>query len=181
MTADPASNYFKLFGLSIHFDVAVSDLTERYRSLQKAVHPDRFAGSAERDRLMAVQQAANINEAYRVLKDPLARARYMLELKGLPLDDTNTQMDPAFLMEQMELREALEAVKNSDDPMTALVDVMRDLEKRRRALIDQLQTLLDGDDQNALEEARETVRKLQFIQRLEQETESMEEDLADQL
>ena len=55
-------NYFDLFGLPVDFQVDGSLLTVRYRELQKQCHPDNFATASERDRLLAVQQAARIND-----------------------------------------------------------------------------------------------------------------------
>ncbi|HKJ76321.1 MAG TPA: Fe-S protein assembly co-chaperone HscB, partial [Gammaproteobacteria bacterium] len=76
MQADFSQNYFELFGLPEGFEVDSETLSLRYRDLQRALHPDRFAGASDRERRLSVQQTARVNEAYRTLKDPLARARY---------------------------------------------------------------------------------------------------------
>jgi molecular chaperone HscB len=124
-----------------------------------------------------VQQAARVNEAFRVLKSPLARARYLLEIAGLPLDDTDTAMDPGFLMQQMELREALEGVRHSTEPFKALEQVRNEIEGAERQMIGNLGRLFDQEDRSALEQARQEVRKLQFMQRLLQEVDELEEEL----
>src|SRR6185369_5500679 len=78
-----------------------------YRDLQGRVHPDRFAASTEAERRVAMQWAALANEAYRTLRDPLERARYLLQLKGFDTgEESNTSMPTDFLMQQMEWREA---------------------------------------------------------------------------
>ena len=80
----------------------------RYRELQKVVHPDRYAASGGHSQRLSLQGATLVNEAYQTLKDPLTRAQYLLTLKEAVLDDhKHTLDDPAFLMQQMELREAL--------------------------------------------------------------------------
>ncbi len=82
-------------------------LDSRYRELQRTVHPDRFASAGEAERRLSMQQATTINEGYQTLKDPLKRGRYLLELSGYNLgDEPHTTRDTAFLMQQMELREA---------------------------------------------------------------------------
>ena len=63
-------NYFELFGLPSQFALDGSLLSSQFRELQKRFHPDNFATASERDRLMAVQKAAQINDAYQVLKNP---------------------------------------------------------------------------------------------------------------
>ncbi len=172
-----AKNHFELFGLPPTFEVEQEILALRYRELQRAVHPDRFANASEQQKRVSVQQAAQINEAVQVLKSPLLRARYLLELNGLPLDDTDTQMDTSFLMEQMELREALAEVRGNSDPFDALNRVRGDIESRERELIESLsQAFADGSSE-ALENAREKVRKMQFMQRLLSEVDELEETL----
>ena len=170
-------NHFELFDLPPGFEVEQETLALRYRDLQRAVHPDRFANASEQEKRLSVQQAAQINEAFQVLKSPLLRARYLLELSGLPLDDTDTAMDPSFLMEQMELREALAEVRGKEDPFDALNHVRDDIEGRERAMIQSLQQLFVDGSREALGSARDTVRKMQFMQRLLSEVDDLEETL----
>ncbi len=177
MEADLTSNYFELFGLPVAFAIDSEALSLRYRDLQRVTHPDRFAGASDRERRLAVQYAARVNEAFQALKSPLARARYLLELNGAPLDDRDTAMDPAFLMEQMELREALGEVRDSSDPFAELERVRNDIEGRERALIAELDPLFAQATPDALAEARERVRKLQFMSRLLDEAGDIEEEL----
>lgn len=170
-------NHFELFGLAVAFEVDQELLALRFRELQRAVHPDRFANASEQEKRLSVQQAAQINEAFQVLKSSLSRARYLLELNGLPLDDSDTQMDPGFLMEQIELREALGEVRGKADPFDALNRVRDDIEGRERELIRSLQQAFADGGREALEGARETVRKMQFMQRLLSEVDEQEENL----
>lgn len=170
-------NHFELFDLQPGFEVEQETLALRYRELQRAVHPDRFANASEQEKRLSVQQAAQINEAFQVLKSSLLRARYLLELNGLPLDDTDTAMDPAFLMEQMELREALAEVRGKEEPFDALNGVRGDIEARERALVESLRQAFADGGREALESARELVRKMQFMQRLLSEVDDLEETL----
>lgn len=171
------SNYFELFGLPVSFDVDGEALALRYRDLQRALHPDRFANASDQERRLSMQQAARVNEGFRTLKAPLVRARYLLELRGLPLDDRDTAMDSGFLMEQMELREALGDVRSAKDRFLALERVRDDIEARERLLVENLRNHFAGDDPSGLEQARQEVRKLQFMQRLLEEAADLEETL----
>lgn len=177
MNAGLTQNYFEIFGMPEHFDIDTRLLAEHYRELQKSVHPDRFASAGDRDRRLAVQQAAHINEAYHVLKSPLRRARYLLQLKGVDFDDEKeTTMDPAFLMEQMELREALAEVKGADEPFTALSNIMADIDVRTASLLSEFEDLVQQAD---LASAKSIVQKLQFMDKLKTESEGLEAELAD--
>jgi len=132
-------NHFELFGLPVAFDVDAHQLAERYRELQRASHPDRYANASDRERRLSVQHAAQVNEAFQTLKSSLRRARYLLQLKGIEFDDEKeTHLDPAFLMEQMELREALAEVKTKAEPLTSLSDIMTDINARQQAMEGQL-------------------------------------------
>lgn len=170
-------NHFELFGLEPGFELDLSNIAERYRDLQRAVHPDRFANASDQERRLSVQQAAQVNEAYQVFKSPLLRARYLLELQGITMDDTDTAMDPMFLMEQIELRESLAAVAGQNDPFAALATLRDTIDAKEKAFISNLSDAFASGEQSALESARDTVRKLQFMARLISEVEELEEEL----
>lgn len=180
MNSELSQNHFALFGLPVGFEVDADLLAERYRELQRTVHPDRYANASERDRRLSMQRAAQINEAFRALKQPLARARYLLELYGLALDDErDTHLDPAFLMEQMELRERLSEVRDAAEPLAALDVLMREIGARVREITGSLAAMFGGGQPEDLRRAKQEVQKLQFLEKLRHEAEAVEEDLAD--
>ena len=76
-----SDNYFELFGLAPRYRIDKDALEERYRAFQHRVHPDRYASASDQERRVAMQQAAQINEAYRVLGDPARRAVYDASLR----------------------------------------------------------------------------------------------------
>lgn len=177
MDPELSRNYFELFGLEVGFEFDEEILALRYRDLQRAVHPDRFVNASDQERRLSVQQASRINDGFQTLRTPLTRAKYLLEVLGIPLDDTDTAMDPGFLMEQMELREALASVRNSDDPFATLSAVRDDLEQRERALTETLRAAFADGGAEALQRARDTTRKMQFMQKLLDEATELEEEL----
>lgn len=172
---DLTQNYFQLFGLEPGFDIDEPRLAARYRELQAVCHPDRHAVAEEGQRLQAVQAAAFVNEAFTTLRQPLSRARYLLELAGVALDDEqDTQMDPAFLMEQMELREALAEARFAEDPFVELDKVgarLRELDAQ------QLQAFRQDYAARDLGAATADLRKLQFLHKLGQQLAELEEQL----
>ncbi|WP_192457361.1 co-chaperone HscB [Musicola keenii] len=168
-------DYFTLFGLPIRYDVDGSLLASRYQELQRQFHPDRFAASPERDRMLALQQAATINNAYQALKHPLKRAEYLLSLHGFDLtNEQHTLHDTAFLMEQLELREELDAIARQSDADRALTVFADQLKTMIRQRDEQMRRELDAESWNA---AADTVRKLRFFDRLQQQVEQLEEQL----
>ena len=161
-----ADDDFALLGLPRHQALDRAELDERWRRLQAEVHPDRFAAEGAAAQRVAMQWALRVNEAYRRLKDPLTRAAYLCELAGVPVEaESNTAMPPAFLMQQMQWREALEDAHGLADVQALEDEVL----KAERAQLQQVQQLLDeaGDARAAAAQ----VRALMFVQRFRQDIE----------
>lgn len=168
-------NHFELFGLPSQFKLDGSLLSSQFRELQKRFHPDNFATGSERDRLMAVQKAAQINDAYQVLKNPISRAEYILAEQGVEIrGEQQTMQDPMFLMEQMELREELEEIADSTDPESALFDFDFKVSKMYKQHLASVEQELDD---GLWAEAADRVRKLKFIAKLKNEIELVEDKL----
>ncbi|CDT42943.1 Co-chaperone protein hscB [Vibrio coralliirubri] len=168
-------NHFELFGLPLQFQLDGSLLSSQFRDLQRQFHPDKFATASERDRLLAVQKAAQINDAYQVLKNPISRAEYLLVQHGEDIrGEQQTLQDPMFLMEQMELREELEDIADSSDPEDALFAFEGKVSKMYKQQLSAIQQELDSE---AWLEAVDRVRKLKFIAKLKNEIELVEDRL----
>jgi molecular chaperone HscB len=107
--------HFELFNLAPSVDLDVAALEALHRKLAMESHPDRVSGADSHTRRLAAERSAALNDAVKVLKDPVRRAFYLLELKGVKLDTeqaaAKVKMPTDFLEEIMEQREALEAVK----------------------------------------------------------------------
>ena len=173
--ADLGKNYFELFGLPITFDLDVADLTARYRDLQRRFHPDRFASASEPERRLSLQLTAQVNAAFQTLKDPVARARYLLGLQGVDTgEDTDTAMDTAFLMEQMELRESLDEAREAADRHVRLESLRQRVDEEFEARSAQLRTHFMENSEPARRQARNLVREMQFLQKLAHEVEELE-------
>ncbi|MCW8328035.1 co-chaperone HscB [Photobacterium sp. SDRW27] len=170
-------NHFELFGLPFQFELDGGLLSTQFRELQRRFHPDNFATASERDRLMAVQKAAQINDAFQTLKNPISRAEYMLSEKKMDIrGEQKTLQDPEFLMQQMELREALEEIPEASDPEAALFDFEQQASALYKSQLVDLEQLLN---QESWEQAADAVRKLKFIVKLREEVERLEETLLD--
>lgn len=164
---DFSRNHFQLFGLTASFQLDRQALEQRYRALQAEVHPDRFAHLPETERRLSLQWATQVNTAFQTLKQPLARARYLLQLQGIEThEETNTAMPADFLMEQMEWREAIGDASMTRDTV-ALEDLSRRLQKEIRLMHETLAQQLDAEQDFA--GAALSVRKLKFMEKLDEE------------
>lgn len=173
-------NYFALFGIEESFDVDTAKLSEIYQTLQKKVHPDKFAHASSQEQLLAVQKSAQINDAYQTLKQPLKRADYMLTLRevDMPSEQASFQ-DNFFLMRQMELREMLEDIKHASDIDAAIFAANEALDVEYDSLTTKMRQQLHDNTPESNLAASENLRKLKFYQKLHIELDRLEEQLFD--
>jgi len=162
---------FELFGLPAAFELDRSQIDLQWKSLQREAHPDRFASEGAAAQRIAMQWSVRINEAYSRLKDPLKRAAYLCELNGAAVNaENNTNMPSAFLMQQMEWREALDdckALKASDAKDVALEKLLDEVDASHAQALKQIAKLIDVE-QN-FPAAVGQVRALMFIEKFAQE------------
>ena len=159
-------NHFELFNLPQGFEVDLTALDAAYREVQGRVHPDRYVSATDAEKRVAMQWATRANEAYQVLKNPQQRAAYLCELNGTPLDtESNTSMPMAFLMEQMEWREALAEARASRD-LAGLEDLERRIKVERKVRMAGIAEQLEAKE---FQHAAQGVRALMFIDKFTEE------------
>ena len=172
MPLELPQNYFELFQLPCALEVDGRQLTERYRALQRELHPDRFAAAGPQERRLAAQAAAHVNQAYRTLGDRYERATYLLSLQEVTVDgEKDTATDTDFLMRQMELREGMEALDGESE--TEAFGAR--LEQEAGALWEDFGACYAG---GSLPDARDALLKLYFYRRLQQQLQARTEQLA---
>ena len=163
---DPRHDHFALFGLPARFALDQASLEQAYRRVQAQVHPDRFAAAGAGERRVAMQWAARANEAFRTLRSPVARAAYLCERHGQPIEaESNTAMPADFLMQQMQWREELDEARGGDG--RAAQALAREVEARREAVLARVASALDERQDYA--DAAAGVRELHFIDRFRDE------------
>ena len=175
LTSSGLQNHFELFGLKPAFALDAESLERSYREIQAQVHPDRFAHAGDAERRASLQWTTRVNEAYRTLQDPVQRGRHILELQGIDVAfETNTQMPTEFLLRQLELREQLESAIGGKD--AAALDALKaNLLHSRKLLEGEIGTAIDSRKDYAA--AAELVRKLMFLQRLDEEIDRAYEEV----
>ena len=120
---------FALLGLAPTFDVDLAALERAFFERSKQLHPDRAGGASAAERVAVLSQSRALNDAYQLIKRPVPRAEYLLAHAGVTIGD-NERLDPAFLMEILELREELAEARAAGN--TALVGKLQAAMQARR-------------------------------------------------
>jgi molecular chaperone HscB len=174
---------FATLGLPRRYDIDMQELETRYRELQRALHPDKHAGAGASERRLSLEKAVAVNEAYHALKDDLRRAEALLALfqaSDPAHEPSATQpQDAEFLMQVMELREALDEAKEARDRahVEALTEEVQGQRTAARAELARVFAALEaGTSQTRLAQAASLLGRLKFFERfLEQVSAAQEE------
>lgn len=124
-------NYFELFELPVTIKIDTSKLAKKFFEQQKKYHPDFFANGTEHEQAEALEISSQLNKALKVLKNEDQTIKYVLQLKGLLVEEEKYQLPPAFLMEMMELNEEL-----GDDSANQVNSIEQELRSEVSNIID---------------------------------------------
>ena len=163
VVANPSASddYFQFFGLAQQFKIDLPALDQAYLAIQKQVHPDRHARGSDADQRLAMQMATYANTAVQTLKNPIQRGLYLCQRHGVdPQLETNTAMPVAFLMQQMEWREALD--ERAHD-LAGLEALMAEVDQSKDSILAEVAHAIDVDAD--YEKAAELLRGLLFVEK----------------
>jgi len=167
---------FATLGFEPTFELDPFELEARHRELSRALHPDRYAGRPASERQQALGRAIEVNDAARALKNPIRRAQALLVRLGHPVSETSAPAaNPAFLMEVMELREALAGARAQKD-LARVRELARDVRASQNRVTDELKQRFaaQGADFAAIEAL---LGELRYYERFLDEAGSIEDDL----
>jgi molecular chaperone HscB len=155
-----AADAFALLGLTPTFDVDVAALEKAFFERSKELHPDRFANAPAAERVVALSRSRALNDAYQILKKPIARAEYLLAQGGVTIGD-NERLDPAALMPILEDRELLaEAIQGK---RVAEIEKMQAAMQANRAR--ELELVREGFARHDLAAVKRSLILLRYIER----------------
>jgi molecular chaperone HscB len=181
LTLTRHGDYFSFFGLPRKLVVDLADLDLRFRRLSRQFHPDYFYTASGPERLASLERASYLNDAYRVLRQPLDRAEYLLKIEGLPSMGTHQDSSelPAGVLEEVfalneeldDIRAAREAGASPEQMSGRIAAARRPVEERAARQEAQLRLLFQRWDKQLDEQAPLDVRRatLESIRGLLQE------------
>lgn len=156
-------SYFDTFHLPKAYDLDAKALEKTFFELQKTMHPDKYGQKSSTEQGFSRSNSTYLNVAYRTLKDPTLRAKYLLQLEGVrALDEASKTADPALLMEVMELRERV-------DESTSVPDLQALITENRRAIDAVKQELAELYRQKAWPRMVALTNRLQYLSKVEYE------------
>lgn len=173
----PVPDYYRFLGLERKLSLDPNDLQQRFYRMSRLLHPDRYHRRTPTERQYSLEATAILNDAYRVLRDPVARAEYVLKELGFQTGgERSKDVPPELLEEVFDLNMALEELREGD------ASVRPQLEEARKKFLD-LQGEIDGrleqlylrydatGDRAVLTEIRTILNRRRYIQNLVREVE----------
>lgn len=167
-------NYFSLFSLPEQYEVDLTLLRQRYETLQRLTHPDKYVSASEQEKRMYMQKNTQVNDGWHVLQSPVLRGEHLITVRGTELpSEQETIGDTDFLMQQMELRETLASAEDK----TAFEALEREILEMHADYIDNITLLLGKQDQQSNIQAGIELSKLKFLIKLASEVKSRKQFL----
>jgi molecular chaperone HscB len=167
---------FETLGVEPRFKLDLAALEQRHRDLSRALHPDRYAGASAAERRLALGRAIDVNEAFRVLRDPIRRAEALLARAGVPVGETREpKPPPELLMEMMELREELASAAQAKD-LERVHKLAGGMRARQARVEERLgRALVDLHDEG--KDALPPLGELRYVRRFLDEVSAIEDEL----
>lgn len=163
-------NYFEIFEMPIQYALDVDQLKRTYLKKSRQYHPDYFIHASADDQATALQRTAEFNQGLKVLSDPDLRLKHLLQLRGVLEEDEKYNLEPAFLMEVMDINEQLMELEMEPNPVIA-----ETIQKQTNELLEEsyqevstlLEARIEGDyTQEALLQLKSYYFRKKYLQRI---------------
>ena len=151
-------NFFELFNIDITIDVNKSELDKKVKILQDKFHPDRYAGSSDFEKRLALQISSHVNDGYKVLSDIVLRVDYILKINNFIQDESKTINDIDFIKEQIKYSELIEDLKDNID-YQVIDNHLLEIKSQLKQIIDQVKLAFHSND---FENMWQNLSKLRF-------------------
>ena len=170
-------DYFELYGLPVTFNPDPNVIKQKFYALSKEFHPDFYINESPEKQEEVLELSTLNNKAYQVLSDPQKRLQYILDLKGMIKEGENYVLPQTFLMEMMEVNEALMELEFEPDPSKLLQvkllvdDIEKDLFDELYALTAFFENLIPEAQESALLSIKDIYYRNKYLLRIRQSLE----------
>lgn len=166
------TDYFAFYGLPVSFNPDAALIKQKFYELSKRYHPDFYINESEEKQAEVLELSTVNNKAYQVLNDPFKRLHYILELKGVLVEGENYSLPQEFLMDMMDINEALMDLQLEPDAVR-LSALKADVSGVEQGIIDEIASLTakfdeqDGDGQSdSLAAIKDLYYRNKYLQRI---------------
>jgi molecular chaperone HscB len=141
-----------LFEMPRRLWIEMNGLEQKFLQLSWKLHPDNFVNATEQERELSLKRSSELNDAYRTLRDPIARVEYLLAIEGERKEGEKKQQAPPELLEEVfELNESLDELREAKSAGEDLAELKSHLESAERNFQEKLGEV-DGQLQAAARE-----------------------------
>jgi molecular chaperone HscB len=162
--------YYDALGLEPVLSLDADELKTRFYERSRQWHPDKFSRASTKEQEKALEMTAVLNDAFRTLRDPVARAEYFLKEKGIEL---SKEAPPELLEEVFELNMVLEELRDGDDSARPQLLLARDRFLAMRDSIDEALAAAGAKSEPPLEEIRAMLNRRRYIRNLIRDVENV--------
>jgi molecular chaperone HscB len=142
-------NYFEIFGMPRKLWIEMPGLEQKFLQLSWKLHPDNFVNATEIERELSLKRSSELNDAYRTLRDPVARVEYLLGIEGARKEGQQKQQAPPELLEEVfELNESLDELREAKASGSGVAGIKARLEAAEKNFQEKLNEV-DGELQEA--------------------------------
>jgi len=158
----PAADYYRFFGLERRLSLDAAALQKRFYELSRLLHPDRYSRRSANEQRYSLEATAILNDAYRVLRDPVARAEYVLKEEGFDIGEQRSKNVPSDLLEEVfELNMALEELRDGDASVRPRLEAeLGRFDSMREEIDQELAALFERYDRGCQRETLSQIRGL---------------------
>jgi molecular chaperone HscB len=167
------ADYFSLFGLPRKLQIDAAELEKSFHELSWKLHPDNFVCASERERALSLEDSSQLNDAYRTLREPIARVEYLLALEGMRKEGEQKQQAPPELLEEVfELNESLDELREvrasggSTDSLRARLEAAEKSFQQKLGEVDADLAAVFGEWDSALERKVDDAARKKLMTRM---------------
>lgn len=154
--------YFELFELPLRFEIDPVLLKKKFYELSKRYHPDFYINESEQKQYEILGLSTQVNKAYQILSDPQKRVEYILTQLGLLSEESKHQLPQDFLMEMMEINEAVMDL-SSDANLTTQGVILARISELAKSLFEELKQAQQAFDSASGDDKKNILLKIKDI------------------
>ena len=167
-------NYFDLYELPISFNPDQNAIKQKFYALSKKYHPDFYINESQEKQDEVLELSTLNNKAFQVLKDDQKRLHYILELKGQLIEGENYSLPQSFLMEMMDVNEAIMELEFDSDEaklktlISQISDIEISLSNDLKTLTSSFDTNNETDQENSLKAIKDLYYRNKYLLRIKE-------------